>query len=67
LRERQLELWQVLDGVDEAALLEERPRGEPNPSVVLKQRLADGTSIIVVWAWIAPLGLAKLVTVCFVG
>ncbi len=66
LRQRRIELWQVLAELDEAILVEERPLDAPNPSIVLEQSLPDGTEIRVVWAWIARSRLAKLVTVHFI-
>jgi hypothetical protein len=55
--------WQIVSGLQDAQLLRERPRSKPNPSVVVRQVLADGTEIEVIWSWLASTGEAKLVTV----
>ena len=65
LRERGVVHWQIVGGVDEADLLSERPQTQPNPTVELEQRLPDGTRVKAVWAHVATLDLAKLVTVHF--
>lgn len=57
--------WQVIAGAAEGRLLMERPWTEPNPSIELDQILADGTSVKVVWSWLAEASVAKLVTVHF--
>jgi hypothetical protein len=66
LRERSIELWQVLDGVDNARQISERPTDQPHPSVELLQNLADGTDIMVIWFWADFNGVAILVTVHFI-
>src|SRR5262245_26819131 len=63
--ERGISDWQVLAGVIDGVLLEERPLDEPNPSVVSRQSLADGTEIEVVWSWSDRTNRAILVTVYF--
>lgn len=63
--ERGVSDWQVIAGLDEAELIRERPRSKPNPSVVVRQSLVDGTEIEVVWSWLAVSNRAKLVTVYF--
>jgi hypothetical protein len=57
--------WQLVAGLDQAAVKRVRPSSKPNPSVVVCQMLADGTSVEVVWAWLGDTGRAKLVTVYF--
>ncbi|MFI5378932.1 MAG: DUF4258 domain-containing protein [Tepidisphaerales bacterium] len=57
--------WQVIAGIDDAELLRERPASKPNPSVVLRQVLADGQTVEVVWSWLDETARAKLVTVYF--
>jgi hypothetical protein len=49
----------------DAELLRERPRSKPNPSVIVRQILPDGTEIEVIWSWLARAKEAKLVTVYF--
>ncbi len=63
MRERMIELWQVVGEIDDAILVAEREGDLPNPTVVVEQFLADGTPIRVVWAWLPRRQLAKLVTV----
>lgn len=57
--------WQLVAGIDEAEFVRERPRSKPNPSVVLRQELADGSEVETIWAWLAESKRAKLVTVFF--
>jgi hypothetical protein len=63
--ERGVATWQLVAGLPDAELLRERPRSEPNPSVVVRQTLADGTQVEVVWSWLSRSRRAKLVTVFF--
>jgi len=63
--ERLIAAWQVVSGIENAELLRERPSSKPNPSVVVRQVLADGTQVEVVWAWLSQTDRAKLVTVYF--
>ena len=65
LRERRIPLWQVVAGLDDARLTQERPQDRPNPSVVVQQTLPDGTPIVTIWAWLPYNRRAKLVTVYF--
>jgi len=50
LDERRVPAWQVIDGLESAKIVEERPGDEPNPTLVARQLLADGSEIEVVWA-----------------
>ena len=63
--EREVSGWQLAVGVEDAQLVQERPRSKPHPSVVVRQTLADGSDVEVVWAWLADTRRAKLVTVYF--
>ena len=63
--ERGVSAWQVVAGLSEARLLRERRTTRPNPTIVVRQPLADGTEVEVVWAWLAESERAKLVTVYF--
>ena len=65
LDERGVLEWQLVDGIEHATLLEERPKSLPNPSAELLQVLADGTDIKAVWSHVIFVDLAKLVTVHF--
>ena len=63
--ERSVTDWQIVSGLEEAELVRERPRSKPNPSVVVRQLLEDGSEIEAIWSWLASTGEAKLVTVYF--
>jgi len=65
--QREISTWQVVESVQHAQLLRERPRSLPYPSIVLLQTLADGTEIEAVWAWLPASHQAKLVTVYLVS
>lgn len=65
LEERGILEWQVVDGIETARLLIERPDDVPNPSIESLQALADGTEFKAVWSKIRSAGVAKLVTVHF--
>jgi hypothetical protein len=36
-------VWQLIAGIDQAALVRERPQSKPHASIVLRQSLADGS------------------------
>ena len=63
--ERQIAAWQLVAGLEAADLLEERVHSEPDPSIVVRQELVDGSEVEVVWAWMSESGRAILVTVYF--
>ncbi len=65
LEERGILEWQVVVGLEEGELMAERPLDKPNPVVEVRERLADGTEVKAVWAYLARSGAAKLVTVHF--
>ena len=65
LRERLVELWQIVSSVSDAKLVTERPQATPNPSIVLDQTLPDGTTVRAVWSYVVSNGVAVLVTVHF--
>jgi hypothetical protein len=65
LDERRVLEWQVVDGIRNARLLNERPRDKPSPSVEVLQLLADGTEVKVIWSHVRAIDAAKLVTVHF--
>jgi hypothetical protein len=48
--ERGVTAWQIATGTEDAELIRERPRSKPNPSVVLRQQLADGSEVETIWA-----------------
>jgi hypothetical protein len=61
--EREITAWQLVAGLSQATLVRERPKSKPNPSVVMRQILEDGTEVEVIWSWLEESGRAKLVTV----
>lgn len=63
--EREITDWQVITGIEEAEIVRERPSSKPNPSVVIRQWLEDGTEIEVIRSWLEDSQRAKLVTVYF--
>ena len=63
--ERGVTPWQLAAEIEGAELVRERPRSKPNPSVVLRQELADGSEVEAIWAWLTETKRAKLVTVFF--
>ena len=63
--ERGVTAWQLVAGIEDADLVRERPRSKPNPSVVLRQQLADGSEVETIWAWLAETKRAMLVTVYY--
>lgn len=65
LDERGVLEWQIVDGIEHAALISERLSSMPNPSVESKQLLADGTEVKAVWSHLFSANVAKLVTVHF--
>jgi hypothetical protein len=64
--ERGITAWQLVASLASAELVRERPRSKPNPSVVLRQILEDGTEVEVIWSWLSSTRQAKLVTVYLV-
>jgi hypothetical protein len=65
--DRHVAAWQVVAGLEEGELVEERRHSEPNPSVVVRELLADGTVVEAIWSWLRNSRRAKLVTVYFPG
>jgi hypothetical protein len=53
-------------GLIDAELVRERPRSKPNPSIVVRQLLEDGTEVEAIWSWLSATKQAKLVTVYLV-
>ncbi len=60
--ERMATAWQLVLGFEDARLIRERPRSKPNPSVVVRQLLPDGSEVEAIWSWLEVSGAAKLVT-----
>jgi hypothetical protein len=65
LDERGMLEWQVVDGIEHASVIAERPDAQPNPVVEVREVLPDGTEVEAVWAHLASANVAKLVTVHF--
>ncbi len=65
LDERGVLEWQVVDGIEQGVLLSENPERLPNPTVEVRQSLADGTEVKAVWSHMVLVDVAKLVTVHF--
>ena len=65
LEERLILEWQVVDGVENAVVIAENPQDQPSPTVEVRQTLADGTQVKVVWSHVISDDIAKLVTVHF--
>ena len=65
LDERGILEWQVVDGMERGSPMAENPDASPNPSVEVRQLLADGTEVKVVWSHVRSIDVAKLVTVHF--
>ena len=63
--ERGVTAWQLVAGLQDAKLVRERSRSKPLPSVVVCSELVDGSTVEVIWAWMAESRRAKLVTVFF--
>jgi hypothetical protein len=63
LRERGILEWQVVAGLDEGELLDERPRARPNLAIEVRETLPDGTECKAVWSYLKQSDVAKLVTV----
>jgi hypothetical protein len=57
--ERGVSAWQLVSGLADAR------RSKPNPSVVVREELADGTAVEAIWSWHAEARQAVLVTVYF--
>ena len=63
LEERGILDWQVVDGIERGILMAENPGDRPNPTVEVRQMLANGTEIKAVWSYLVKVNIAKLVTV----
>ncbi len=65
LEERGIMDWQVVAGLEDGDLIAERLDATPNPAVEVRESLADGTEVKVVWSHLRQSAVAKLVTVHF--
>ncbi len=48
--ERGITAWRLVAGLEQAELVRERPKSKPNPSVVVRQILEDGSEVEVIWS-----------------
>jgi hypothetical protein len=65
LEERGIMEWQVVAGLEDGALIAERPDATPNPAIEVCESLPDGTEFKAVWSHLRQSDVAKLVTVHF--
>ncbi len=63
--ERRISAWQLVAGLANAMVVRERPASKPNPSIITRQLLADGSEVEVVWSYLEKTHRAMLVTVYF--
>jgi hypothetical protein len=57
--------WQAVAGFWDGRLASEDPRARPNPKILMRQMLPDGTEVVAVWAYVESIDRAKLVTLYF--
>jgi len=67
LEARHIENWQLVASLPKAELVEERRSDDPNPSIVVRQLLADGTEVEAVWSYLRWNRTAQLVTAYLPG
>ncbi len=65
LEERGILERQVVAGLVDGELIDERPEAVPNPATEVRETLPDGTDVKVVWSQLEQTGVVKLVTVHF--
>jgi hypothetical protein len=65
MEERGILEWQAVVGLDDGALIAERPDAVPNPAIEVRECLPGGTELKAVWSHLRQSGVAKLVTVHF--
>jgi hypothetical protein len=65
LIERDIELWQVIEGFANGQTIAVQPNARPNPTILRRQSLADGSQVVAVWSLEPASRVAKLVTVYF--
>ena len=63
--EREISVLEIVSSIDDTILVNERPKDEPDPTVVVRQTLMDGSEVEIVRAWLSNSGQEKLVTVYF--
>jgi hypothetical protein len=65
--ERAITAWQIAAGLEDAYSIEVRPDSQPNPSIIVRHLLSDGSEVEAVWAWLPASRRALLVTVYWVN
>lgn len=65
MEERGIMEWQVVAGLEDGALIAERPEATPNPTVEVRESLPDGVEFKAGWSHLRQSDVAKLVTVDF--
>jgi hypothetical protein len=65
LEERGIMEWKAVAALADGELIDEKPKAKPNPTVEVREWLADGTDFKAVWSHLRQSGVAKLVTVHF--
>jgi hypothetical protein len=65
LRERGVVRWQVVEGFALGELVGSHPANQPDPKILVRQTLADGSEVMAVWAFVESIRSAKLITVYF--
>lgn len=65
LDERGIMDWQIVEGLADAVLITERPHTIPSPTIEVRQWLADGLPVKVIWGHLIAIDAAKLITVHF--
>ena len=57
--------WQAVAGFFDGTLLASHPHARPNPKILMRQLLPDGTESVAVWSYVRSIECAKLVTLYF--
>ena len=65
LTSRDLVRWQIVSGFAEGEHVASLPQARPNPKIIMKQMLPDGSDVFVVWSYLQSIDRAKVVTALF--
>ena len=65
LAERKVEAWQVAAASLTGVTMLVDPNALPNPKILIKGMLPDGTEVVIAWAWIESTRQAAVITVNF--
>ena len=63
IAQRGMVRWHLVESFDHGIVLQSFPQSRPHPTIKVRQVLVDGTSVVVVWAYVRSLRLASVVTV----